>query len=570
MRARKNREVDHPAWPVAVGELQERLRLALEEVQRLRERLDQQVGGVSVADVRAPWRRVESSIPSPKSGDVLAALDRVLSDGDFDGSPRSRAFLRFIVEETLAGRQEGLSQEEIASRVFHRREDFDPTVDPIVRIQAGRLRRSLERYYLLAGARDPVRIELPRGTYVPRLHWARPPESHRDGERQPTVDDWPSLVVLPVEAAGAELMALADRFREQLALEMGRYSDVRVVVADGHGRQGASAREYELSVRLARDPGGPSANAMLVNRPTGAQVWAEAYRGGAEIGDAFYEETARVVAARVASEQGIVAQGLWVEQRKRPPAEPTPYGAVLCSYRFFFNRDEADFVPAIEALESVVAAQPECGLAWVELARLYCANIANEYVPLETPVEQALAHAQRGVRLDPTGQRARSALAYALLLKGELALSRTEAQSVLSLNPNSLVYLESIGWLMTLAGDWERGPALVRKAMQRNPHHLQVAFHALWADHLRRDEFDAAYQAALRFSDALYWRPVMRACCLGHLGRRSEAMRDVGELLRFKPHFARRGRTLISRLVRLPDLLDRVVDGLAKVGIALD
>ncbi len=110
--------------------------------------------------------------PPPGDDDVVRELERVLVDGDFDASPRSRAFLRFIVDETLAGRQDGLTQDAIATRVFQRREDFDPTLDPIVRIQAGRLRRSLERYYLLAGAHDPVRIELPRGTYVPVLRWA--------------------------------------------------------------------------------------------------------------------------------------------------------------------------------------------------------------------------------------------------------------------------------------------------------------------------------------------------------------------------------------------------------------
>ena len=51
-------------------------------------------------------------------------------------------------------------------------------MDPIVRIQAGRLRRSLERYYLLSGKDDPVRIELPKGTYVPVFHsMARPEEA---------------------------------------------------------------------------------------------------------------------------------------------------------------------------------------------------------------------------------------------------------------------------------------------------------------------------------------------------------------------------------------------------------
>jgi tetratricopeptide (TPR) repeat protein len=185
-------------------------------------------------------------------------------------------------------------------------------------------------------------------------------------------------------------------------------------------------------------------------------------------------------------------------------------------------------------------------------------------------VEQALAYAQQGARLDPTSQRARGALAYALLLKGELSASRAEAQNALDLNPDSLVYLESIGWLMTLTGDWEGGPALVRKAVQRNPHRMPLGLHALWADHLRRGQLDAAYQVALQYPEANFWRPLMRACCLGLLGRRSEATRELAELMAIKPDFARRGRALIARLVKLPDLLDRIVGGLAKAGLALD
>ena len=76
----------------------------------------------------------------------------------------------------MAGRAAQLSQVSIARLVFKRPDDFDPGLDPIVRIQAVRLRRSLERYYLLSGGHDPVRIELPRGGYIPVLRWATPAE----------------------------------------------------------------------------------------------------------------------------------------------------------------------------------------------------------------------------------------------------------------------------------------------------------------------------------------------------------------------------------------------------------
>ena len=91
-----------------------------------------------------------------------------------------------------------------------------------------------------------------------------------------------------------------------------------------------------------------------------------------------------------------MAKLLWAEQRAHPPAELTPYGGILASYQFFFNRDPADLAPAIEALQRVVAAEPECSLAWVQLSRLYTANYSFEVAPLETPIDQAVAYAQNG------------------------------------------------------------------------------------------------------------------------------------------------------------------------------
>jgi len=514
---------------------------------------------------------------SPGVTAVVEQLERILANGDFDASPRSRAFLRFIVTETLAGRPAGLTQAAIAIRVFGRREDFDPTVDPIVRIQAGRLRRSLERYYLLSGAGDAVRIELPRGTYAPVATFATPRErvaGATDARHTPALVGWPTVLVSVSGRAGSDqdLEDAAAEFLDHLTLELGRYRDVRVVSRHEHAPAPASApggAMFALSARLAPDEGGLRLVARLEDRRTGSQVWAEEYRGGPTGG--FIQETARVIAARVASEQGLVARQLWVERRARPQAEITPYGGILASYQFFFNRDPEDLAPAIEALQRVVAVEPECGLAWVQLSRLFTANHVFEVAPVDTPIEDAVAYAQNGVRLEPGSQRAQCALAGARLVKGELAAARDEAQSALDLNPDSLVYLEWIGWLMTMLGEWDRGPELVRRALARNPHVIPVAHHALWLAHLRRGDLEEAYQAALQYHDPTFFqRALMRACCLGHLGKPAEAKVEVGELLRAKPDFARRGRTLIGRLIKFPDLLELVVDGLGKAGLALD
>ena len=117
----------------------------------------------------------ESKSPptEPTAGTSLAAdaikaqLDRILASTDFARARRMKRFLGFIVDETLQGRGEGLKEYTIALEVFGRDESFDPTTNALVRVEAGRLRRTLKHYYLTMGRGDPMVIEIPRGGYVP-------------------------------------------------------------------------------------------------------------------------------------------------------------------------------------------------------------------------------------------------------------------------------------------------------------------------------------------------------------------------------------------------------------------
>lgn len=94
-------------------------------------------------------------------------LLRVLRSPQFSSAPLLRAFLEFITIETIEGRTEEINEYAIATRVFGRPDDFDPTYATIVRTQAYRLRKKLQDYYASDGSRDPLLIEIPKGHYVP-------------------------------------------------------------------------------------------------------------------------------------------------------------------------------------------------------------------------------------------------------------------------------------------------------------------------------------------------------------------------------------------------------------------
>ncbi len=108
--------------------------------------------------------------------EVRAALARLLGSEEFVSSPRLADFLRYVVETTLSGRADEIKGYTIAVEALGRPASFDPQSDPIVRVEATRLRRSLERYYTGAGATDSIEIFIPKGAYVPlfRPRAARP------------------------------------------------------------------------------------------------------------------------------------------------------------------------------------------------------------------------------------------------------------------------------------------------------------------------------------------------------------------------------------------------------------
>lgn len=103
----------------------------------------------------------------PLPDEIRAELEVVLSTPAFRRSDRQSRFLRFVCEATLRGESSKLNEILIAYEVFGRGTDYSPGEDAVVRRQAHSLRQKLQEYYASDGARDPIRIDLPVGRYIP-------------------------------------------------------------------------------------------------------------------------------------------------------------------------------------------------------------------------------------------------------------------------------------------------------------------------------------------------------------------------------------------------------------------
>lgn len=105
----------------------------------------------------------------PERAAIERQLEAIFASADFVSAPKMRQLLRYLVDATLAGDAERLKGYAIGVDVFERGAAFDPATDPIVRVQAGRLRKLLETYYRTDGRRDPIRLVIPKGGYAVTL-----------------------------------------------------------------------------------------------------------------------------------------------------------------------------------------------------------------------------------------------------------------------------------------------------------------------------------------------------------------------------------------------------------------
>ena len=134
---------------------------------------------------------------------VRAELERILASEVFSRSQQLRRLLSFIVEQRLAGQGHSLKESVLAHEVYGKGTDFDGGADPVVRVDARRLRDKLREYY--DGRSDPVVISLPKGSYVPVFE-ANSASPHPHGSSSCS-----GGAGATANAAGSELQAHEDR-----------------------------------------------------------------------------------------------------------------------------------------------------------------------------------------------------------------------------------------------------------------------------------------------------------------------------------------------------------------------
>lgn len=467
------------------------------------------------------------------SADVRAELDRIFASPAFDASDRNRRFLEHVVEETLAGRGERIKAYGVALAVFGRDESFDAQSDPIVRIEASRLRRSLERYYLIAGQDDPVRIDIPKGGYVAAFDIAdggaersaetvSPPPGRPGRLPLPKVirlvlpaiallgigfaggwtlgANWSGPAVIDGGATAGDPVVLAMPFQDdgsptagdglvhgfsrEVVAGLTRSGGLVVFDAEMAERALGEADEQILAKRLGADfllTGGMSVapdrfavTASLTDSASGRQIWSGQFDGDVTAASiiAVRDRLAGRVVQELAQPYGVLYSEQLRHQEGKPPVELTSYECVLRFRQYWREPNPLDHGPIRQCLERTVEADPDYAEAQAALAMLLADGYRLGFDPAaagRVVLPRALALARRAVELAPTDSQSYAALFLVYWLMNDVERSLAAGQRGLALNPNDTVLLAEVSRRYCMRGMFDLCMPMMEEAFARNP-----------------------------------------------------------------------------------------------------
>jgi TolB-like protein len=235
--------------------------------------------------------KIASFAGSIPTREICAELERILSSGIFATADRMKRFLRFVVKETLDGRGDNLNEIQLGAEVYDRNEKFDPRVDSIVRVDAGRLRSKLREFYMSDGRNSLLRIDIPKGSYKPTFKKPKDIDSSHQAPRfikeKVAMRTVAVLPFVDLDSHG-HLGHFGDGVSEELVFAFSRVPNIRVIsrtsaFALTEGRTDLREIGRQLGVRFILEGSVRRAGrklrimARLADAGTGFQIWSEVY-----------------------------------------------------------------------------------------------------------------------------------------------------------------------------------------------------------------------------------------------------------------------------------------------------
>ena len=506
---------------------------------------------------------------------VQDQLNRILSSKAFRQADRLKRFLSFVVDETISGRSDRLKEFVVGVEVFGKDTSFDPRNDPIVRVQARRLRAQLARYYREEGLEEELVIEMPKGGYAPNF---RPLKSVAPKRSiTPTLVSRNTILVLPFadHSPASNQRYFCQGLCEEITHTLTAMDSIRLVAWDQAGesegpcdiREAATRLNAAMiisgSVRLAGSDARITTN--LIDTASGSYLWSGSMDRKMENIFAVQEEVAHAVAAQLKLE---LAAGRSTRGPRRPTENLAAYNLYVQGRYHLNQRTEEGLRKAVEFFDKSIVEDAQYAHAYSGLADAY--SLLGHYGVL-TPAEvwtktasnaawavlqdehsaeahTSLAHVkstqdwdwlgaeqefQRALGLDPRYPTAHHWYAISCLAPmGRLDDARDEILLAQALDPISSIIARDVARVHYYRQDYEAALEQCDHTIELNPH-FSPAYWILGLVQEQRGEFDesvAAFQRAIQLAPR---SPIMQAALgrtLALSGKCEEASQILHEL----------------------------------------
>ena len=516
---------------------------------------------------------------------IQAQLERITASPEFVNGPKLRQFLSYVVEQTLQGHTDKIKQYTIAVEALGYGRDFDPTNNTTVRILAGRLRRALERYYRIHESADPIRIDIPKGSYVPVFTDIQSVETI--SESSPVTASLPHEPIEPAIAVfdfenlnnQEEHNYLVKGLTAEILTSLTRFTGLSVV--------GPLAQRKDQSIdyrKLSREYGATFAlrgwirsygsiiriTTDLIEIPTGSSPWGRTFEFDLDKTSLFEieDQVASQVSGVIADSLGVIFRKLHSESYQNHIKLNDVTSAVLAYNNFWTTEAPQDFEKANRAINHALASNPDNALLVALQSNIYYGDVIHEFNLVPDAFSKMEELALKAVSLDPDLQIAQYNLVVQHGFRGRAKQCIEATRKVVAMNPNHARILAGCAVQVASVGAYDLGLELIDRARRLNPQFPSWYFFVNYLADFHNENYENAWvNAQLIHVEGTLWHPLLRAAVLGKLGRADEAKPLVDELLQIKPEFRERPREYLRRLFVIDEHVDMIWDGLLRAGI---
>lgn len=489
-------------------------------------------------------------------------------------------FLEFVVEETLQGRAHEIKEYTIGVAVLRRPASFNPQIDAIVRINAGRLRRLLKHYYEGPGQNDEVRIGIPRGAYIPvfePVQSIEEPSEETAPSRSARSPHGLTVAIIPFanDSADDSKRYFADGLAAQLCSSLASLQEFSIVAYSSSRRLESKASDLRVMGKLLNaqyliagsiwfTPTHFRLNVQLIFAEDATLIWTDTYERTIGQNDlyALQGDIISNIVVAIGSFNGVILQHLCQIPAAIRNTILGEYDALYWFYDYKRKYTPDALFQARNAIEETIKSNPHYATAWAVYSYIYSDSAFLQVQWVDSPLEDAVEFAEKSLELNPSDPLGHLALAFAKLLLHKKNEALKALERCVGALPLSAGHAGLVGSYLVLAGEYDEGMKYLAQTTKSNAYYTWCVDVCFSLGHFKHKNYAMAFESASRVNNLITPLGVLlQSSVLGKL-QSHEAPESIRLLEKRNPVIREGARKLLDTFLHDGDLVSEIVHGL--------